>query len=263
MTQQFAGRTAIITGASTLIGEAVVDAFHYEGANVVMADIADDAGRTIAGRKSSRILYRHTDITNDEDIDSCLAEAVLRFGGVDFLVNIASTYLDNGIETTRGDWLSALNVNVVGGAVFSHKAAAVMKKRGGGAIVNYSSIAAKCAQPGRLVYSASKAAILQMTKCQALALAVDNIRVNSVSPGWTWSNIMRDLTRDNRAKADAVAEPFHLLRRAGGPDEVADVVVFLCSDKARFITGADIAVDGGYSAIGPERVEDAVAKLAD
>ena len=260
---EFSGKTAIVTGASTLIGEGVVAAFEAGGANVVMADIADDAGREIAECRSNCVIYHHTDITKDTDIDSCVSVAKDQFGGVDFLVNIASTYLDDGIATTREDWLTALNVNLVGGAIFAQKIAPEMAKRGGGAIVNYASISAKCAQPGRMVYSASKAAIAQITKCQALALAEHHIRVNSVSPGWTWSNIMRDLTEDQREKADRVAAPFHILGRTGGPDEVANAVLFLCSEKASFITGTDLAIDGGYSAIGPERADDAVSKLAE
>lgn len=259
----FQGKTVIITGASTLIGEAAVNAFLNEGCNVVMADINDEAGLEIANSLPSQVSYKHTDVTKDKDIDDCIKFTIDTYGGLDFLVNIASTYLDDGLETSRDDWLTALNVNLVGGAIFAQKSSKIMKQNGGGAIVNYSSISAKRAQPGRMVYSASKAAISQVTTCQAAALADSNIRVNSVSPGWTWSNIMRELTGDKRAKADSVAEPFHLLKRTGGPDEVANAVVFLCSDKASFITGTDIAVDGGYTAIGPERVDDAVSKLAE
>ncbi len=256
-------KTAIVTGASTLIGEAVVKAFVENDVNVVMADIADEAGQKISDHIGENVLYKHTDVTIDAHIEACLEQTVSTFGGVNFLVNIASTYLDNGLMTNRSDWLKALDTNLVGGAIFTQRAADRMREQGGGAIVNYSSIAAKCAQPDRMVYSASKAAIAQLTKSQAMALAPVNIRVNSVSPGWTWSNIMKELTGDDRKKADRVAEPFHLLSRTGGPEEVANAVVFLCSDKASFITGTDIAVDGGYSAIGPERKDDAVSKLAE
>jgi NAD(P)-dependent dehydrogenase (short-subunit alcohol dehydrogenase family) len=96
----------------------------------------------------------------------------------------------------------------------------------------------------------------------AMDLAPMNIRVNSVSPGWTWSAVMNTLSHGDRAKTDAVARPFHLLRRVGEPEEVGHVVVFLCSDKASFVTGADWAVDGGYSAMGPESYEPAIPKLA-
>ena len=87
--------------------------------------------------------------------------------------------------------------------------------------------------------------------------------MNSVSPGWTWSNIICDVTGDNRQKADGVAAPFHMLKRTGGPDEVANTVLFLCSDEASFITGTDIAVDGGYTAIGPEQQTGALPLLAE
>jgi NAD(P)-dependent dehydrogenase (short-subunit alcohol dehydrogenase family) len=145
--------------------------------------------------------------------------------------------------------------------IFADKASAAIARRGGGAIVNFASISGKRAQPGRMTYSAAKAALLQVTKNMAMQMQPLNIRVNSVSPGWTWSNIMVQLTGNQRAKADAVAAPFHILGRTGDPSEVAGAVLFLCSNAAGFITGTDIAVDGGYTAMGPERIEDAVAKL--
>jgi hypothetical protein len=92
-------------------------------------------------------------------------------------------------------------------------------------------------------------------------LAPDGIRVNAVSPGWTWSNIMDQLTGGDRAKTDSVAAPFHMLGRVGDPEEVANTVLFLCSDEASFITGTDIRVDGGYTAMGPEQAVPAIPKL--
>ncbi len=130
-----------------------------------------------------------------------------------------------------------------------------------GAIVNFGSISARVAQTGRWLYPVSKAAILQLTRNQAMDLAPDGIRVNAVSPGWTWSNIMDELTGGDRAKTDKVAAPFHLLERVGDPEEVAQAVLFLCSDEASFITGTDIRVDGGYTAMGPERAAPAIPLL--
>ena len=254
-------KVAIVTGASTLIGEGVVEAFANAGTKVVMADIAVEDGQAIADRLGENVQFLETDVTRDDAIDACITFAIEQFGGVDFLINLASTYLDEGIQTSRDDWLTSLNVNLVSGAVFSQKIGPVMAKRGGGAIVNFASISGKVAQPGRMTYSAAKAAILQITKNTAAQLQPSKIRVNSVSPGWTWSNIMRDVTGGDLDKVNSVAAPFHIMGRVGKPSEVASAVLFLCSDQASFITGTDIAVDGGYTAIGPEQQDDAVAKL--
>ena len=185
------------------------------------------------------------------------------FGGVDFLVNVACNYVDGGIGASRRDWLDSYNINVVGGVMMLKSVRPHMVRRGGGAVVNFGSISAKVAQRGRWLYPVSKAAILQVTRNEAMDLAGDNIRVNSVSPGWTWSKVIAELTRNNRAKADSVGAPFHLLGRIGNPEEVAQAVLFLCSADSSFITGTDVAVDGGYTAMGPERTEEAIPKLAE
>ena len=255
------GKVAIVTGGSTLIGAKVVEAFDAAGAKATIADINTEDGEALAERIGDSVVFTNTDITKDEALDACVAETVERFGGIDFVVNVACTYLDNGIDSTRAEWLEALNTNVVGGAILVQKAMPYMQERGGGAVVNYASISGKVAQPGRMLYAVSKAAILGMTRNQAAALAPHNIRVNSVSPGWTWSNVIKQLSGDDRAKTDRVAAPLHMLGRAGEAEEVANTVLFLCSDQASFITGTDIAVDGGYTALGPEQQTDQVAVL--
>ncbi|MEX0283269.1 MAG: SDR family oxidoreductase [Paracoccaceae bacterium] len=256
-----AGKVAIVTGASTLIGQGVVRAFNDEGVKVMMADIAVEAGQALADELGDGVTFVETDVTDDAALDALIAAAGDTYGGVDFLVNLASTYLDEGVNSTRQVWLDSLNINLVSGQVLASKVAPEMEKRGGGAIVNFASISGKVAQPGRMTYSAAKAAIIAISRNAAMQLQPMGIRVNSVSPGWTWSNIMRDVTGDDREKTDGVAAPLHILGRTGNPSEVANAVVFLCSDKASFITGTDIAVDGGYTAMGTERMEDQVAKL--
>ena len=250
------GKVAIVPGGATKIGQAVVKAFQAAGTRVMVADI-DESGAALAGEG---VAFRHCDITDDAQVAALVADTVKDFGRVDFLVNVACTYLDNGAGTTRADWLRALDVNIVGSVVLMQAARAELAKNRG-AIVNFGSISARVAQTGRWVYPVSKAAILQLTRNQAMDLAADGIRVNAVSPGWTWSNIMDQLTGGNREKTDGVASPFHLLGRVGNPEEVAAAVLFLCSDEASFITGTDIRVDGGYTAMGPEQAVPAIPKL--
>ena len=265
MRMELKGKVAIVAGGATLIGAQAGAALAAQGAAVVLADI-DQAGgdkwaAELGAAHGGRVRFRRTDVTKDADIAACLAEAQAREGGVDLLVYVAATYLDNGLASTREEWHQALDVNLVGMAQFVQQAAPCMEQRGGGAVVLFGSISGKIAQPGRMLYSVSKAAILGFTRNAALALASKNIRVNSVSPGWTWSNVISQLSGGDRPKADKLAGTLHPLGRLGGPEEVGEVVAFLCSDRARFVTGTDVAVDGGYSAIGPERMEDLIPQL--
>ncbi len=257
------GKVAVVTGGATLIGAAVVRAFHQEGARVAIADIDEAGGTSLANELGGGVFFVKTDLADDSQISACVEHTVKQFGGIDFLVNLAAVYIDNALNSTRQEWIDSYNINVVGGVMMLKAVYPHMKKRGGGAVVNFGSISAKIAQAGRWLYPVTKAAILQLTRNEAMDLAKDNIRVNSISPGWTWSRIMNELTHGNRAKTDKVGGPFHLLGRVGNPEEVAQGVLFLCSSHASFVTGTDLAVDGGYSAMGPEMAESAIPKLMD
>src|SRR5215468_9077594 len=254
-------KVAIVTGGATMIGAAVVRAFHRQGARITIADINENDGNSMAGALGANALFVKTDLVDDAQIAACVEKTVKNFGGIDFLINLACVYIDDALNSTRQQWLESYNVNVVGGVMMLKAVRPHMAKRGGGCVVNFGSISAKVAQTGRWLYPVTKAAILQLTRNEAMDLAGEKIRVNSISPGWTWCRLMNEVTGGDKKKTNRVGGPFHLLGRIGEPEEVAEAVIFLCSDHASFITGTDLAVDGGYSAMGPEMASPAIPRL--
>jgi NAD(P)-dependent dehydrogenase (short-subunit alcohol dehydrogenase family) len=256
------GKVALVTGGATSIGAAIVRNFAAAGTAVAIADINREAGEALAAELGARAMFHVTDVTVDEHVTACMKAAVERFGGIDFLVNNACIYLDHGLESSRADWLQSFNVNVVSGAQFVRHVAPLMCARGGGAIVNLSSIAARFGQAGRALYPACKAAILQLTRNEAMELAPHKIRVNSIAPGWTWSASIERATGGDRAKADRIGADYHPLGRVGNPDEVASAVLFLCSDEAAFISGVNLPVDGGHAMTGPDQGKPATWRLS-
>ena len=223
------GKVAIVTGGATLIGAGVVRALRGYGVRVAVLDVDGAGGEKVAAADPQGCRAWQVDITDDARLEQCVAEAARHFGRLDFLVNLAATYLDDGAASGRADWLRALDINLVS-AVMAARAPPLVAS-GGGAIVNFTSISAKAAQTGRWLYPVSKAALVQLTRNMAMDFAGDRIRVNSVSPGWTWSRVMDEITGGDRAKTDRVAADYHLLGRVGDPREVADVVAFLLSGR--------------------------------
>ncbi|SDR23061.1 NAD(P)-dependent dehydrogenase, short-chain alcohol dehydrogenase family [Rhizobiales bacterium GAS113] len=245
-------KVALVTGATHSIGEFIARGLHAAGATVMITGIEDRKGEAVAASLGPLAVYRHLDIREDDEIAARLAETKELFGRLDIVVNCACSYLDNGLATARGDWLAALDVNVVGPAILTQKAVPFLTKPGS-VIVNIGSVSGKFGNGSRGPYSAGKAALMHFTRLAAVALGPQGIRVVTVSPGWTWSPPMEPMTNNNRDLADRAGAEVTPLRRVGRMEEVANVVVFACSEKASWVSGCDLPVDGGFSILGPDR----------
>ena len=247
-------KVALVTGGADGIGAATAELFAEEGAAVVIGDLDEAGGEAVRRRiveAGGRAICVAADISKPADAEALTAAAESVFGRLDILVNNAAAFVLKGIDATPADWHRSLDVNVIGTALVT-RAAVELIARSGGAIVNLASISAFVAQPQFVTYSATKAAILQMTRNLALDLAPRGIRVNCVCPGTILTRASRDhmervgLSLDDFIAAEA---PKHLLNRVGDPREVAHAILFLASDDASFITGTHLMVDGGYTAV--------------
>lgn len=249
----FAGSVAVITGGASGIGQATAAAFVAAGAYVVLLDRDKARLAEVAATLGSA-----TPVLGDvsrPEAGAAAARAVAAIGRpVRALVNCAASFLAKGEEATAEDWDLSLGVNVKGTALMASAIVPLMRTAGGGAIVNVASISGHVAQPNRWTYNATKGAILALTRCQALDLAADQIRVNSVSPGTIWTPELDRMSGGDRAGWEPVFGPHHMLNRVGEPREVASAILFLCGPGASFITGADLVVDGGYIAMGHDRM---------
>jgi dihydroanticapsin dehydrogenase len=194
-----------------------------------------------------------TDVANEASVEQMVKEAVRVFGRINILVNNAAVFVLRGIEATPEEWRRILDVNVMGPGLIAKHVVPEMQRAGGGAIVNLGSISSFIAQPHFVTYNATKAAVSSMTRCMALDLAPDNIRVNAVCPGTVWTDIVQRKTREagmDRAAADAAPNwgGAHMIKRIAEPREIAHAILFLASDEASFITAENMMVDGGYTA---------------
>jgi NAD(P)-dependent dehydrogenase (short-subunit alcohol dehydrogenase family) len=248
---RFDHRTFIVTGGASLIGLAVARALVRDGGRVVLSDASTAAAGEAKDALRDAGVFVAGDVTDDAFLAALVATAAETYGGIDGVVSAAAVFDDKLFATTRPEWLRALDVNIVSAALLSQKAIPHLTARGGGSIVYVASVSGHRAQPNRMVYSVTKAALHMLAKTGATELAPHKIRVNTVSPGWTWSrNIERRY--GSRATADAFAAEFQSLGRMAEPAEIASAIAFLLSSEASFITGTDLAVDGGYTALGPE-----------
>jgi NAD(P)-dependent dehydrogenase (short-subunit alcohol dehydrogenase family) len=249
MEQIFKGKVAVVTGSSYGIGRSTAIAFAKRGAKVVLSDWVDDNDtREVIGQAGGEAVYFKCDVSNEEEVRSLMAEAVSHFGRLDFAFNNA------GVEGTPApvadcsneNWDRTIGINLRGVWLCMKHQIPAMLKTGGGVIVNNASIAGLVGFAGVPAYVASKHGVVGLTKNAALDYAKQNIRVNAVCPGVIQTPMIERFTGgDPKVIQQLVAgEP---MDRLGQPEEIAETVVFLCSDAASFITGQAIAVDGGWT----------------
>jgi 3-oxoacyl-[acyl-carrier protein] reductase len=249
----FTNKSVIVTGASVGMGRAAAMKFGKLGAKVVVnyARAEADAAETVAAIRSAggTAILRQGDVSKEEDCKKIVAAAVREFGRLDILVNNAGTtafipFADLDAATPEV-WTRLYSVNVVGAFMMARAAAREMRKTGGGVVINNASVSGHRPRGSSIPYCSSKAALLHLTSCLAVALGPD-IRVNSVSPGFIedtrWNADRKDYDA-HQAHDDAVEQS--LLKRTGGADDVADAILFLASDQSAFCTGIDVVVDGG------------------
>jgi len=252
-------KVAIITGGASGIGRATSLLFGKEGAKVVVADIDEEGGQETARlikAADGETFFVKTDVSKEEDVRRLVEATIKKYGRLDILVNNAGVVLIQPFEEiTQEQFDRVVNINLKGIFLVSKYGVQQMKKQREGVIVNMGSVSAHASQVDHAVYGATKGAIISMTRAMAVEFAPYNIRVNSISPGSVDTPMLRgdlrieaERTKKNFEELRKEREREGVLRRWATPEEIASCILFLASDDSSYITGADLRVDGGWTA---------------
>lgn len=249
MTKRLADKVAMISGGSRGQGAAEARLFAEEGASVIIADVRVDEGRQLEAEISNSrrtALFVELDVSSEADWKQAVAAAALRFGKIDILVNNAGIFpTETLLDTTEHLWDQVMDINAKGVFLGTREVIPIMRRSGGGSIVNISSVGGIVGSPDSAAYHASKGAVRIFTKSAAIQYAGDNIRVNSVHPGGVDTAMLTEVYDSDYLEAAKERIP---MRRFARPEEIAYAVLYLASDESSFVTGAELVVDGGYVA---------------
>ena len=241
------GKVALISGGARGQGEAEARLFAAEGANVVVADVLDEDGTTVAKDIGDAAAYLHLDVTSEDDWQLTVDKTIDRFGAIDVLVNNAGVFAINPLATTSlEEYRRIVDINQIGVFLGMRAVASHMAARATGSIINISSVAGLQGSAGTIAYTASKFAVRGMTKVVAKELAPFGVRVNSVHPGLIDTAMLRQIT--DVVNDDALLKSRVPMGEFATADDVANIVLFLASDDSSYCTGAEFVVDGGMTA---------------
>lgn len=264
---QLDGKVAIVTGATSGIGERIAEMFCAEGARVVAAGRRESEGRALEAKCGPVMSFVRTDVTDEANVKEMVDHAVSQFGRLDCLVNDAGSAspMVSITEVTSDDFSSVFDTNVRGAMFGMKHAAPVMIAQGSGSIITIGSAAGLRGGLSGHIYSASKAAIIHLSRSVASEISSKGVRVNTISPGGIVTGIFAKVAGLDGARADralrVISDMFATLQpvqRAGVTDDIANAAVYLASDAASFITGQDLAVDGGLVPFGKSGWEESV-----
>jgi 3-oxoacyl-[acyl-carrier protein] reductase len=239
-------KVAIVTGGAQGIGKSIVEKLASEGTNCVIVDVdlqtAQNTAKEVEEKYGVKTLVFNVDVVNYQQVQSCVDETVAKFGKVDILVNNAGITKDNLIiRMTEEEWDKVLDVNLKGCFNFIKAVSKYMIKQKSGRIINIASVVGLMGNPGQANYSASKGGLIALTKTVAKELASRNILVNAVAPGYIKTRMTEQLSEEQKKKL----QEYIPLNRLGEPEDVANVVWFLCIEESSYITGQVISVNGG------------------